>query len=245
MRRLWTGRFRRTRPLAAAEAYALWAERYPPWPHNPLMAIEQQVAAPLIASTRPARALDVGTGSGRYLPLLASTGARLVVGVDMSMPMMTHAVRSVRLPPPRDASADQVRLVCGDACRLPFGDASFDLVSSFLMVGDVPDLAAWIHEIARVVAPGGHVIYSDFHPSWATRGWRRTFQAANGRTFEISYSSHAIAEHVAVLEAQSFDVLAIHEPRPTERDPGVAPAGARGHDVPVVAVLHAVKRGPG
>ena len=35
------------------------------------------------------------------------------------------------------------------------------------MVGDVADLGAWVREATRVLAPGGHLIYSDFHPSWA------------------------------------------------------------------------------
>ena len=234
-RRMWTSRFGRRRSLPASQAYAMWAETYPPWPHNPLMEIEQQVVAPMIGATSPSRALDVGTGSGRYLPLLASTGARLVIGVDSSMPMLSH----------KERNDHNVHRVCADGCRLPFGDASFDLVSSFLMVGDLSDLAAWVHEIARVVAPGGHVIYSDFHPSWATEGWRRTFQAANGRTFEIAHVPHAIAEHVTLLEARSFDVLAIHEPRLTQGSAMVAPVGSGRLDVPVVVVVHAVKRGRG
>ena len=34
--------------------------------------------------------------------------------------------------------------------------------------------------MARVLAAGGHLVYSDFHPSWAQRGWSRTFRAADG-----------------------------------------------------------------
>ena len=34
--------------------------------------------------------LDVGTGTGRYLSLLRSAGADLVVGVDMSLEMLRH-----------------------------------------------------------------------------------------------------------------------------------------------------------
>ncbi len=113
--------------LPAREAYALWADSYPPWPHNPLMHAEQKVVAPIIASTSPTRALDVGTGSGRYLPVLAATGARLVVGVDFSLPMLTSTSGSRaadaslvdRHHEGADARAPGAR-VCGDACRLPF-----------------------------------------------------------------------------------------------------------------------------
>src|SRR5581483_6715610 len=142
-------------PLPARDAYALWADSYPPSPHNPLMRAEQAALAPMIHATSPTRALDVGTGSGRYLPLLEGTGARLVVGADFSMPMLT-----------RQPDSGFVR-VCADACRLPFPDASFDLVSAALMIGDVTDLPGWIAEMARVLAPEGQLIYSDFHPAWA------------------------------------------------------------------------------
>ena len=92
-RRVWSGAFGARRVLPASEAYALWAETYPPWPHNPLMELEQKVVTPIILSAAPVRALDVGTGSGRYLPVLVSAGARLVVGVDCSLPMLRHKVR--------------------------------------------------------------------------------------------------------------------------------------------------------
>jgi SAM-dependent methyltransferase len=227
----------RRRPLRAAEAYALWADNYPPSPHNPLMHAEQAAMAPIIQSMSPARALDAGTGSGRYLPLLASTGARLVIGVDLSLPMLARHTRLVAR-------------VCGDARRLPFADASFDLISSSLMVGDVADLDGWVSEAARVLAPGGHLVYSDFHPSWATQGWRRTFQTADGRSFEVAYFSHTLAEHLDVLEARSFDIRAVLEPRLTAPGPaltrlvrplGLASTDAR--DAPVAIVFHAVKRG--
>ena len=212
------GAFGHAGPLAAREGYALWADTYPPRPHNALMEAEQAIVRPLIDAAMPTCALDVGTGTGRYLGLLQSAGARSVVGVDMSLAMLERSSRDL----PR---------VCGDACRLPFRDASFDLVCSSLMVGDVADLGAWVREATRVLAPGGHLIYSDFHPSWADRRWRRTFRDAEGRRRELTYFPHQIEEHLAVLEASPLAVRAIREPRLAER-----PA-------PVVVVFHAVKPG--
>ena len=233
------------RRLPAREAYALWAESYPPWPHNPLMHAEQETVAEIIASTSPIRALDVGTGSGRYLPVLAATGAHLVVGVDFSLPMLTRASRSsgvyATLPPRnREGTTAQAipARVCGDACRLPFGDASFDLVSASLMVGDVADFAGWIGEMARVLAPGGHLIYSDFHPVWTTADWRRTFRTADGRVVEVPYFPHTVAEHVTRLEERGFDLRLVQEQKLAEEHA----AGASGTHEPVVVVIHAMKR---
>jgi malonyl-CoA O-methyltransferase len=206
------------------EGYALWAETYPPWPHNPLMRAEQAAVEPIISAiaaaavsaAAPARALDVGTGTGRYLPLLASAGARLVVGLDMSLPMLGRKAYGL----PR---------VCADACRLPFPDASFDLICSSLMVGDLEDLGAWLGEVTRVLAPGGHLVYSDFHPSWTAERWRRTFRTGDGRQFELAYFPHAIDDHLALLEQAPFVVRTIREPR------------LAGRKTPVVVVFHAVK----
>jgi len=205
-------------PLPPREGYALWAETYPPRPHNALMEVEQSIVQPLLDAALPTRALDVGTGTGRYLALLRSAGARSVVGIDMSLAMLGRSPRDL----PR---------VCGDACGLPFRDASFDLVCSSLMAGDVSDLAAWVREATRVLAPGGHLIYSDFHPSWAARRWRRTFRDAAGRRRELAYFPHQIEDHLAALEASPLAIRAIREPRVPER-----PA-------PVVVVFHAVKPG--
>ena len=80
--------------LPARDAYELWAESYPPVAHNPLMRAEQDVVEPLLARIRATRALDVGTGSGRYLPLLSATGASAVVGVDFSLAMLRRRAAS-------------------------------------------------------------------------------------------------------------------------------------------------------
>jgi len=211
-------RFSPVRLLEARDAYALWAATYPPQPHNPLMEVEQSVVAPVIAAAAPTRALDVGTGTGRYLPLLASAGARLVVGLDLSMPMLGH-------------QADEQPRVCANACRLPFPAGSFDLICSSLMVGDVEDIGAWMREVARVLTPGGTLVYSDFHPSWSREQWRRTFRGADGKRYELSYFPHSIEEHLARLQDHALIVRTIREPR------------LSGRKAPVVVVFHATKPG--
>ena len=216
--RRWFGMDETVR-VAAREGYAVWADTYPPRPHNRLMAAEQEVVEPIIRLAAPERALDVGTGTGRYLALLHAAGARFIVGVDMSLPMLEHR----QCATPR---------VCGDACRLPFVDGQFDLVCASLMVGDVADLDPWVAEATRVLRPGGHLVYSDFHPSWTTQQWRRTFRSADGRQFELSYFPHTIDEHLERLERASLEIRAIREPR------------IAGRATPIVAVFHATKYAP-
>jgi malonyl-CoA O-methyltransferase len=202
--------------MPAPDAYALWAEAYPPRAHNPVMAAEQAVMAPLLTSLSPRRALDVGTGTGRNLPHLAAAGARRIVGVDLSMPMLRRGLGGNGT-------------VCGDALHLPFRSRTFDVVCSSLMAGDIGDLDAWVAEAARLLARQGHLVYSDFHPAWAESGWRRTFRTAAGEQIELRYFSHSLPQHLAALERAGLEVRVIREPR------------VDGRQAPVIALFHAVK----
>jgi malonyl-CoA O-methyltransferase len=215
-------------PLEPRAAYDLWADTYPAVAHNPLMRVEQSVVEPMLAHLRALRALDVGTGSGRYLPLLRATGAAVVAGVDFSIAMLTRGSRAGK--------------VCGDACHLPFRRSVFDLVNASLMVGDIDDLGAWACEMARVLTPAGHLVYSDFHPSWAQHGWSRTFRSATGEVHDVAFHAHSIDDHLGALARARLRVRAIREPRfKDEGEAGVKAFRRRWGNPQVVIVFHAVK----
>jgi SAM-dependent methyltransferase len=184
--------------LEPDEAYRLWAPNYPPCPHNELMKIEQREMEALIRKTSASRALDVGTGTGRYLRILRDAGVPVVFGLDRSEAMLRRA----------NGGAPLVR---GDATLAPFAPGSFDLVVASLMVGDVPDLAPWAREMARVLGPRGSLLYSDFHPSWAERGFERTFRGADGRERRVRFHPHGIEDHRAALSGAGLDVEEVRE----------------------------------
>lgn len=89
------------------------------------------------------RVLDVGCGTGRYLDWLMGLGLE-VQGLDASPDMLALARKRLggRLGP--------VRLTQGDAARLPFQDASVDLVCAVTTLEFVPDPQAALREMARV-----------------------------------------------------------------------------------------------
>ncbi|HZR23386.1 MAG TPA: class I SAM-dependent methyltransferase [Vicinamibacterales bacterium] len=206
--------------------YDRWADSYPPCAHNPVMRAEQSVVEPILRSLAARRALDVGTGSGRYLPILRAGGG-VVVGLDFSRAMLQRA-SGLR--------------VCGDALALPFADASFDLVNASLMLGDIANLRTWAREIARVMHAGAHAVYSDFHPTWDRLGWKRTFETADGLTHELPIQSHTIDDHVDALASTGLRVLDVHEPRiGPDPDPAVERFRAKWGDPPVVAIFHATR----
>ena len=217
--------------LPPRAAYELWAATYPAVAHNPLMRIEQGIVELLLSPIRAARALDVGSGSGRYLPTLEATGASLVLAIDFSLAMLRRGTGR--------------RRVCADACLLPLRRASFDLINASLMVGDVADLAAWAREMARVLANGGHLVYSDFHPSWAQRGWSRTFRDAAGALHDVAFHPHSLDDHLAALAQAGLRVRAIRERRFSakrdETETGIRAFHRRWGNPRVVVVFHAVK----
>lgn len=95
--------------------------------------------------------LDVGSGPGDITASLAHAVGPdgLVLGVDISEPMLARAVKAQAAP--------QVGFLRADAQRLPLRDATVDAVSSMLVLQLVPDPAAALAEMARVLRPGGRL----------------------------------------------------------------------------------------
>ena len=97
------------------------------------------------------RALDVGCGEGRFCRMLRAAGVAEVVGLDPTLPLLAAARAA-------DPAGDYRE---GRAEALPFADGAFDLVASYLTLIDIPDIAAAIPEMARVLAPGGTLLIAN------------------------------------------------------------------------------------
>jgi len=72
-----------------------------------------------------------------------------------------------------DGSAESeyggLRLVCGDADKLPFGDESFDATISTFALEHCVNPVRMLHEMRRVVRPGGRIVL--LRPSWDLPFW--------------------------------------------------------------------------
>jgi ubiquinone/menaquinone biosynthesis methyltransferase len=109
-----------------------------------------------LAAPRPgARALDLATGTGDIAFALASRGAR-VVGLDITF-------RMIELARAKGARGLVLQFLVGDMLALPFPAGSFDIVTTGYGLRNVPDLAATIDEIGRVLTPGGQMLSLDFN----------------------------------------------------------------------------------
>jgi ubiquinone/menaquinone biosynthesis methyltransferase len=103
------------------------------------------------------RALDLACGTGDIAFGLASHGAS-VVGLDITHRMLENA--RLRIP---HSTLRIPAFVSADMCALPFPDTSFDIVTTGYGLRNVPDLDAAIHEIHRVLRPGGVLVSLDFN----------------------------------------------------------------------------------
>jgi len=96
-------------------------------------------------------ALDVGCGPGTVTASLGRAAGPdgLALGVDISEPMLARAVRAEAGP--------QIGFLRADAQRLPLRDETVDAVVSIAVLQLVPDPAAALAELARVLRPGGRL----------------------------------------------------------------------------------------
>ncbi len=119
----------------------------------PVEAIERAVLAAV--GDAPGRLLDVGTGTGRLLELLAPRVER-GLGVDASRAMLAYARSRLSRP---DLAHCAVRQA--DMYRLPIADATFDTAVLQMVLHYAEDPQAALAEAARVLRPGGRLVVVD------------------------------------------------------------------------------------
>ena len=109
-----------------------------------------EAAARLLGPGR-GRLLDIGCGTGAQSASLRALGWQ-VTGVDISEDML------------RRARERDLEVIAAEATALPIEDASYDAVVSLWTHTDFDDFEAAVAEAARVLRPGGPLVYAGAHP---------------------------------------------------------------------------------
>jgi demethylmenaquinone methyltransferase / 2-methoxy-6-polyprenyl-1,4-benzoquinol methylase len=105
-----------------------------------------------VRAWKPARILDLATGSGDLaLSMQKAMPEAVIVGADFCLPMLQVAARKGLQP-----------LVVADGTRLPFAAGSFDAVTVAFGLRNMSSWPTALGEMSRVLVPGGHLLVLDF-----------------------------------------------------------------------------------
>ncbi len=105
-------------------------------------------ARKLLENNASPRILDVATGTGDLANSMAKIAGAKVTALDLSPEMLVLARKKY----------PQITFIEGYAEKLPFGNASFDVVSAGFGVRNFENLNEGMREFHRVLKPGGHAL---------------------------------------------------------------------------------------
>ena len=126
------------------------------------MGLDQAWRRRAVAESGPvegADVLDAACGTGDLAAHYARAGARSVVGLDYTKAMLEVArTKALR----EGGAVGAIRFVEGDALRLPYSDAAFDIVSIAFGIRNVTDPVMAISQFRRVLRPSGRLAILEF-----------------------------------------------------------------------------------
>ncbi|WP_324721743.1 bifunctional demethylmenaquinone methyltransferase/2-methoxy-6-polyprenyl-1,4-benzoquinol methylase UbiE [Salinimicrobium sp. HB62] len=105
----------------------------------------------MVSETNPHAVLDIATGTGDLAISLAKTGAKRIVGLDLSEGMLAVGRKKIR----EEDLSERIEMIQGDSEALPFEDNTFDAITVAFGVRNFENLEKGLAEILRVLKPGG------------------------------------------------------------------------------------------
>jgi ubiquinone/menaquinone biosynthesis C-methylase UbiE len=150
----------------AAAAAAWWCTDSAPYPYAqrrildlPLPFLTNRRLDAILGARPGERVLEIGPGTGlqalHVAGLLGGEG-RLDI-VDIQDEMLEHVMSRARA-----AGITAITPARADARQLPFPDATFDAAYLVTVLGEIPDPAAAVRELRRVLKPAGRLVVGEF-----------------------------------------------------------------------------------
>ena len=149
------------------------------------------------------RVLDLCAGLGGPARFLASRRSCQVVALELNAGRAAGAERLTRLVGLRH----RVRVVRGDATRLPFGDARFDACLSQEAFLHIDDKAAVLREARRVLAPDGRLAFTD----WVARPALGDGERRRLREWMAATTLQTLDTYRVLLGAAGFGAVVVED----------------------------------
>lgn len=201
------------------DAYEKLAQAYSAHEEGPYCAdLEFPATTALVPNVDGKRVLDAGCGHGRYAEWLAERGAD-VVAVDNNAAMLDEARRRI---------GDRAAVLQADiTAPLAFADDSeFDGVVCGLSLHYVDDWRQPFAEFARILRPGGFLVFSAQHPvdeyvAFEVENYFDIEQvqmtwSASGEAVDVPFYRRPFSDVVNPLVETGFHLEELVEPKPTE-----------------------------
>jgi SAM-dependent methyltransferase len=157
------------------------------------------------------RVLDVGSGFGRHVYECARRGAR-VVALDYAADEVVETRDTLAaMVEAGEITADKlIGVLRGDACSLPFPDATFDVVITSEVLEHIQDDVAAIAEMVRVLKPGGR--FAATVPAWLpeTINWKLSDEYHAPKSVGGHVRIYAKTELAAKLRSAGLEVDGYH-----------------------------------
>lgn len=170
-------------PRVQAWLYDRWSRKYDEGKRESQLHDDEMLARPLLDALRDVPepfVLDFATGTGRlsYALLHQAEFKGRIVALDLSLGMLEQAATKLGVAsttgrqvsirpekhwatqPPGAAPLSEVELLRHQSLPLPFPDAAFDAVCALEVLELFPDMDAPLHELTRVLRPGGVLLTS-------------------------------------------------------------------------------------
>lgn len=178
---------------------------------------------PILANL-DALVLDLCCGTGDLTLALRNAGKARVIGADFAHTMLVRARRKSQFVPSHSGLTPPpaLEVIEADALRLPFADASFDLVTSAFGFRNLVNYEAGLREIQRVLKPGGTVAILEFmeppegplgnlYRWYFTKVLPRIGSLISGHPSAYTYLPNSVARFFRPLELASLMVFVGYE----------------------------------
>ena len=188
------------------KAYDQWAPTYDTSPNTQIV-LEFPDVLGLLAPTAGETILDAACGTGRYSVAIADRGA-LVIGLDFSAGMLALARR--RMPAAEFHEADLSK-------PLPLLSRRFDAVLCAQALKHLADLSFTMREFARVLRPGGAVVFSVTHPSMVWDNYEMREHPGFLLNEHADIIHHQLDDYIAAVENAGLRIARLVEIPISER----------------------------